>query len=152
MIQVQCPGCMTQVFLECTCPPEHLLTLGEHHDECPHSDIDANLACAPDAGCCSEDHDHAAMANACPGGHENEACPEEPGRCRVWRDSTADARHPLYRGAHPLLGPDHAADDDIPPCPGGHCHASIPSCTVCRPLIITMLPGSAEVTLAGQVS
>jgi len=146
LIQVQCPGCMTQVFLECTCPPGHVDVTGEHHDECSHSDIDASLTCAPGSGCCEQDHDHAAMANACPGGHEDEACPEEAGQCRVWRGAIADAHHPLFKaGSHPLF-----SGAEVPPCPGGHCHRDIKSCTVCRPLIITMLPGSAEVTLAAQ--
>lgn len=88
------------------------------------------------------------MANSCHGNHEDEPCPERAGRCRVWHGVTADARHPLYRGAHPVLGPDHAAGDDIPDCPGGHCHVAIKDCAVCRPLVITVLPGTT-VTPAG---
>lgn len=147
MIQVQCPGCMTQVFLECTCPPGHIVATGDHHPDCTHTDIDAKVACPPGSDCCAEDHDHAAMANSCHGNHEDVACPEPAGKCTVWRGAIADAHHPLFEpGSHPLF-----SGKEPPPCPGGHCHASIPDCTVCRPLIITMLPGSAEVTLAGQV-
>lgn len=141
MIQVQCPGCMTQVFLECACPPGHLEALGSHHDECSHSNLDANLTCAPGSDCCAEEHDHAAAANACPGGHDDVACPEPAGQCAVWRGAIADAHHPLFEaGSHPLF---HGKS--VPDCPGGHCHQDIKDCTVCRPLVITMLPGSATV-------
>jgi hypothetical protein len=137
---------MSQVFLECTCPPGHIPATGEHQAGCSHADIDALVRCTPGSDCCSQDHDHAAAANACPGGHDGAACPEAAGKCRVWRGAIMDAFHPGYEpGTHPLF-----EGKDIPPCPGGHCHPDIPDCTVCRPLIITMLPGSAEVTLAGQ--
>lgn len=86
------------------------------------------------------------MANSCHGQHEDEPCPEDPHKCRVWKGAIADAGHPLFEpGTHPLF-----AGATPPPCPGGHCHAAITDCAVCRPLIITMLPGSAEVTLTGQ--
>jgi hypothetical protein len=138
---------MTQVFLECTCPPGHTATTGAHHPECSHADIDAKVACPPEATqCCQVDHHHGNAANACPGGHDDVACPEPPGQCKVWRGAIADAFHPEFvPGSHPLF-----SGAKPPPCPGGHCHAAIPDCAVCRPLIITMLPGSAEVTLAGQ--
>jgi hypothetical protein len=138
---------MTQVFLECTCPTGHIVATGDHHPDCTHTDIDAKVACPPGSDCCAEDHDHAAMANSCHGNHEDVACPEPAGKCTVWRGAIADAHHPLFEpGSHPLF-----SGKEPPPCPGGHCHVSIPDCAVCRPLIITMLPGSAEVTLAGQV-
>lgn len=146
---VTCPGCSTQAFLECTCPSGFVEAVGEHHGDCTHSDIDAAIACPPGSDCCPEDHDHAAMANSCHGNHEDVACPEEDGKCRVWQGAIADAHHPMYAGAHPLLGADHAADDRIPECPGGHCHKDIPDCAVCRPLVITVLPGSAQIIPAG---
>lgn len=145
----QCPGCMNQVFLECTCPPGHTENVGAHHPECSHANIDSHVTCDPastDPRCCLLDHDHAAAANACPGGHDDAPCPEPPGQCRVWKGAIADAFHPLFQpGTHPLF-----SGDTPPPCPGGHCHKQVSGCTVCRPLLLTMLPGSAEVTLAGQ--
>jgi hypothetical protein len=85
------------------------------------------------------------MANSCHGQHEDVPCPDEPGKCRVWKGAIADAHHPLFEaGSHPLF-----SGAKPPPCPGGHCHVSIPDCAVCRPLTITMLPGT-QVTLAGQ--
>lgn len=149
MLQIQCPGCMTQAFLECTCPPGHVANVGAHHPgECRLADIDANVTCDPASthpDCCHEQHDHAAAANACPGGHEDAPCPEPAGRCRVWKGAIADALHPLFSGGHPLF-----SGTAPPPCPGGHCHKQVSGCTVCRPLVITMMPGSAEITLAGQ--
>jgi hypothetical protein len=140
---------MTQVFLECTCPPGYLDATSTHHPDCTHTDIDGQLACAPGSDCCSQDHDHAAMANSCHGQHDDVPCPE-PRKCTVWKGAIADARHPLSDGSHPLfaaLGLD--ASDSIPDCPGGHCHKDIKDCAVCRPLIITMLPGT-NVAMAGQ--
>jgi hypothetical protein len=140
---VTCQGCGTQTFLECSCPPGHAANVGQHHPECSHYSLDASITCPPGSGCCAEDHDHAAAADACPGGHD-EPCPE-PGTCRVWQAATADARHPAYAGGHPLLGAEHQAGDPVPDCPGGHCHKDVKGCTVCRPLTITVLPGSAAI-------
>lgn len=128
MLHIQCPGCMTSAYADCACPPE--VRAGPSHlPSCPVADLDALITC----GCCPEDHDHAA-ASACGGQHAGEACPE-PGSCRVWAGVTADARHPLYDGEAPG------------PCPGGHCHKDLPGCAVCRPLIITTLPGT-QITMA----
>lgn len=144
MLMVQCPGCMTQAFLECTCPPGHPENVGAHHPECSHYNIDANITCPPGTDCCQENHDHGTAANACPGGHDDAACPEDPGRCRVWRGAIADAFHPEFNpGSHPLF-----SGEEVPPCPGGHCHKDVPGCTVCRPLVITILPGTT-ITPAG---
>lgn len=134
---------MTQVFLECTCPPGHAANTGQHHPECSHRNIDAQVSCS----CCPEDHDHGAAANACPGNHESTACPEPPGGCRVWKGAVADAHHPLYEGGHPLL-PGHQRGEPVPHCPGGHCHKDIPDCGVCRPLVVTVMPGT-QITMAG---
>ena len=126
---------MTQAFLECTCPPEFLTATGLHKPGCSHGDLDAAVACPPEsADCCQEDHDHAAAANACPGGHDD-SCPEPAGACGTWKNATANTRHPSYDG------------DPPGDCPGGHCHKDIKDCTVCRPLIITMMPGTT-VTMA----
>lgn len=134
---------MTQAFLECSCPPGFVSSTGFHHGDCVLANPDANVTCDPASthpNCCHEDHDHAAAANACPGGHQDAPCPEPPGQCKTWRGAVADAFHPLYEGGHPLLG-GHAAGDPVPPCPGGHCHKQVSGCTVCRPLIITAPSG-----------
>lgn len=126
---------MTQAFVECTCPPGHAANVGQHHPECSHANLDAQIQCS----CCPEDHDHGAAANACPGNHENDACPE-PRTCRIWRGGAPDVVHPQF---DPATG--------VPPCPGGHCHKDVPGCTVCRPLIVTVLPGT-QIVMAGQGS
>lgn len=76
----------------------------------------AALACPPGSGCCEEDHDHDATANACPGGH---------GECTLARCT--------------VLTP------ETEPCPGGHHGFGIDDCTVCRPVTITVLPGTTIV-------
>jgi len=145
MLHVQCPGCMESSYIECGCPAGHPDNVGRHHPSCALSNIDMTVGC----GCCPDGHDHGAAARGCPGDHEWENCPEEKGECRLWDEVTAEARHPSYRGGHPLLGPEHRPGDDIPPCPGGHCHKDTPGCTVCRPLIITVMPGT-EIFLVGR--
>lgn len=141
---VTCPGCSTQAFLECSCPPGFIDAVGQHHGDCSHANPDAALICAPGSGCCPESHDHAAAANACPGNHADTACPEEAGKCGVWRGAVADAHHPLFEpGSHPLF-----SGSTVPDCPGGHCHKDIPDCGVCRPLVITVLPGT-QIAMAG---
>ena len=150
MLMVQCPGCMTQAFLECTCPPGHTENVGQHHPECSHHNVDASITCPPGDDCCQEDHDHAAMANSCHGNHAGVPCPEEPHACRVWKGAIADLHHPeeaTRRTAAAVLDVSH--EDGPPPCPGGHCHAAIPDCAVCRPLIITVLPGGTTIQPAG---
>lgn len=150
---LQCDGCGSQAFIECTCPPGHTANVGQHHPECSHADIGANLDC----GCCDGSAhpglSHDAAAIACPGGHvqdsgEDAPCPV-PDDCGVWKGATAEARHPHYRGAHPLLGDAHQPGDPVPACPGGHCHKDVPGCTVCRPITITLLPGTQIQTVAG---
>jgi hypothetical protein len=134
---VTCPGCSTQAFLECSCPDGFLDAVGAHHGDCSHADIDASLICPPGSACCTQNHDHAAAANACPGGHDGAACPDAS-TCRVWRGGAPDVLHPQF---DPATG--------VPPCPGGHCHKDIPDCGVCRPLVITMLPGT-QITPVGR--
>lgn len=90
MLHVQCPGCLASAYLECTCPPDYPLATAGHQGGCTHANIDASVRC----GCCPEDHDHAAAANACGGDHD------------------------------------------------GECHKDNEACGVCRPLIITAMPGT----------
>jgi hypothetical protein len=108
------------------------------------ANLGAAVSCPPGSGCCDQDHDHDAAANACPDiglpfgeRHGKAPCPEPVGACVLWRNMNANARHPLYDGPAPPEA-----------CPGGHCHKDIPECTVCRHLTITVLPGSAAVTPA----
>lgn len=136
MLQVLCPGCLTQAFLECTCPPGFADAAGQHQPGCSHHRPDVMVRCPPGSSCCQEDHDHAAAADACPGGHDDAACPE-PDSCRMWQGAIADAFHPASDGSHPLY-----EGKKPPPCPGGHCHKDVDGCTVCRPLVITVLPGT----------
>lgn len=137
---VTCPGCSTQAFLECSCPAGFIDAVGEHHGDCTHSNVDAAVICPPGSDCCPRDHDHAAMANSCHGNHEAVPCPEDAGKCRVWKGAIADAYHPQFTGHHALFKLEK--DEPPPSCPGGHCHADIPDCAVCRPLVITVLPGT----------
>jgi hypothetical protein len=97
------------------------------------ADPDAELACPPGSGCCPEDHHHGQAAAACPGGHG--PCPV-PGDCPVWL------------GTQPHLPDSRERDTSAGPCPGGHCGAGVKGCTVCRPLKITVLPGSVRVQRA----
>lgn len=90
----------------------------------------AALSCPPGSGCCEQDHDHDAAANACPGGHG--ACPA-PDNCPVWL------------GMQPHLDDSNVRDVSAGPCPGGHCGLGVAGCTVCRPLKITVIPGSVRV-------
>jgi hypothetical protein len=144
MLHIQCPACRTQAFADCTCPPGWDPAVRGHVSQavadkasqagfpaaaCPFSSLDAQVTCPPGSGCCQVRHDHGAAASACPGGHGD--CPE-PDTCAVWAGASANLRHPLV-------------GQDPGPCPGGHCHKDIPGCTVCRPLVITVIPGSTQV-------
>ena len=97
------------------------------------ADPDAALSCPPGSGCCEEDHHHGRAANSCPGGHG--ACPV-PDSCPVWL------------GMQPHLPESPLKDTSAGPCPGGHCGAGVSGCVVCRPVTITLLPGSVTVRRA----
>jgi len=128
---------MTSAYIDCICPPQ-LQALGAHQVGCPMVNPDALVACPPGGPCCQQDHDHAAEANACPGGHG--ACPE-PESCRMHANVKA------HHAANAMAGP--AGDPPPDDCPGGHCHVGLDDCTVCRPLIITAMPGSASIVVPG---
>jgi len=112
MLLIECQNCRTSAFTE-----DPGITLG-------------TLACPPGSGCCEQDHDHDAAANACPGGHG--ACPS-PDNCPVWL------------GMQPHLENSNARDLSAGPCKGGHCGLGVKNCSVCRPLKITVIPGSVSV-------
>jgi len=98
--------------------------------DCPHQDPDAAFdTLAPGCSCCTQDHHHGQAAGACQGGHG--PCPT-PDDCPVWQ------------GMQPHLDGSPVRDTSAGPCPGGHCGAGVDGCTVCRPLKITVLPGSAQ--------
>jgi hypothetical protein len=101
MLHVQCPGCLTSAYLECTCPPGHVDAAGAHQDGCTHADVDAAVRCPEGSSCCQEDHHHGQAANACPADHD------------------------------------------------GACHVDNPDCAVCRPLVITVMPGTTIQTVGG---
>lgn len=94
------------------------------------ADPDAALVCAPGSGCCGQDHHHGQAASACKGGHG--ACPT-PDNCPVWL------------GVQPHLENSNARDLGAGPCEGGHCGLGVKNCSVCRPLKITVIPGSVRV-------
>lgn len=135
MLHVQCQNCNTSAYVDCMCPPlgHDPAAAGAHHPACGFGNLGATVACPPDADCCGEDHDHDAEANACPDinlpfgeRHGGAACPE-PETCTLWRNMNAPEAPPG-------------------PCPGGHCHKDVADCTVCRHLIITVMPGSVPVS------
>lgn len=106
-------------MLHVQCPSCQTMVFTENH-----ADPDSALKC----GCCQEAHHHGKAASGCPGGHG--ACPS-PQDCATWESGNRDAHNAL-----------RAAGKPVPSCPGGHCHKDIPECTSCRPLAITVIPGS----------
>ena len=138
MLHVQCNGCHTSAYVDCSCPPgwdpvaqgrhvPQVLIEGEGNLACPFGSIDAQVTCPAESGCCKLDHDH---AQPCPGGHG--ACPDPPGKCGTWKGARASV-HPDDAGQLPDA------------CPGGHCHIDLEDCTGCRALTITVMPGSTRV-------
>lgn len=130
MLHVECKGCHTSAYVDCRCPEigHDPSVAGAHHPMCGMSDLSGTVVCPESSDCCkaSEVHpgvSHDEAANACPGildGHDA-PCPE-PDVCGVFQSEG---------------------------CEGGHCHKDIPDCTVCRPLIVTVMPGSIVVTPVG---
>jgi len=135
----QCRTCPAWGTAECGCPPE-LDSLPWHHPDCKLNDIGAVVSCK----CCTQDHSHDQAAMACPGlagAHAGEPCPHpDPVLCPAHISSTSPhAETP----AHLVLDSVSAPLE----CPGGHCGPDVKGCTVCRPVIITMLPGGADITV-----
>lgn len=116
MFLVQCRQCGMTAFAECA--PGCDQVDGAHLAGCRMGDLDALITC----GCCPQDHDHAAAANNCPGGHG--ACKSGGVKCTVVTPAGQK-------------------------CPGGHCAFEDPDCSVCRPLVITAPPGSNVMYPAG---
>ena len=89
--------------------------------DCAHSTPGLTFdALQPDCRCCPEDHDHDAAA-ACDGGH---------GTCKAIDCAVVT---PLGE-----------------PCPGDHCGLEQDGCNVCRPLTITIVPGSNMPSVANM--
>lgn len=73
---VSCQGCSNSRLIRCTHEGQ------EHPADCAAASFGTALPpCSPETGCCHQDHDHQAAADACAGDHEgnctreNEACP-----------------------------------------------------------------------------
>jgi len=128
MLHIQCQGpCGQSAYLEC-----ELTADGKPcgRPDCAHLDPDDAFDVAvPSCGCCTADHHHG-QAAICAGGHG--ACPT-PDNCPVWL------------GMQPHLPDSFVRDTSAGPCPGGHCGKNVEGCAVCRPLRITVMPGSAHV-------
>jgi hypothetical protein len=94
------------------------------------------VLCLPESGCCQEAHSHDQAANACPGitlGHPGAPCAAaDPDRCLSHSGGHSAARD---------LSPEERVRR-TGTCPGGHCGPGVPGCTICRPVTITLLPGS----------
>jgi hypothetical protein len=123
-----CKGCGTVAYADCSCPDGYDPHTAGHLPGCAMGDLDGQVVCTG-SGCCQEDHDHAATANACPakGGHPAGSCPN-PSSCELWTN---------VRSHHE----DPDADGLPVSCPGGHCGFGVPGCTVCRPITIIVPPG-----------
>lgn len=157
MLLVSCDNCRASAFVDCTCPEGHdrvasghlpAVTVGDQtRDACPFIDLGANVVCADGTDCCTEPHSHDAAANSCPDialdlgkRHGGAPCPD-PGSCTLWRNSQAGAHRELREAGKP-----------VPSCPGGHCGPGVPGCTVCRPVTITVVPGSVTAAPAFAVN
>jgi hypothetical protein len=133
---------MAVAFVDCTCPPGYTDQAGWHTPDCQMENIQGQVICPPGTDCCADDHGdtpdvqvgkivfhgHDAAAMACPGlgnNHEGAECPTGAA-CVVVTPAGED-------------------------CPGGHCAKAVDGCTVCRPITITGMPGSANVVLATGV-
>jgi hypothetical protein len=147
MLHVQCRGCLTSAYLDCHCEllGHDLAGVGAHAAGCPFADLGAQVVCPPGSPCCKQDHSHDATANACPQNHGTAPCPN-PGRCETWEQQKRDVVN-LDPDVHGQLKASlaHITGD----CPGGHCGFGVPGCTVCRPVTVTVMPGSVHLKQAG---
>jgi hypothetical protein len=69
--QVYTNCCHQQAFVDCSCPPDVPAYRGQHLRECAMADLGANVKCdGSSSDCCTEDHSHDQVANACDADHE----------------------------------------------------------------------------------
>ena len=139
MLLVQCNhSCNALAFADCVCPAlgHNPAVTGQHHPDCDFTDLGDTIK---DCSCCPGDthpgltHDQNAMA--CPGinnQHTGVPCPV-PDNCPTWISGTSNVAGSTTAG----------------PCPGGHCALNVPGCQVCRPVVITLMPGSTNLIPAG---
>ena len=165
MLLLQCNSCGSTATVDCQCPPEmQAANLGFHHQDCPFTDLGANVQCRPGSDCCAGDvHpglSHDAHANACPANHAGQPCPV-PASCPGWEGHKRDvanlagtaaalresglphemAAAAQYEGVKAAL--EQAIGQPVEgDCPGGHCAVGVNGCQVCRPISITVLAGS----------
>jgi len=144
-----CDGCGAHAVAEehPDCPPDPNV----HIAACQMNNLDGLVQCRPGFGCCEDDHDHAAAANSCKGGHG--ACPE-PESCALHASVKAHFEAAQAQLAdHDGQAEHFAATLEAPPdtCRGGHCHKDLADCAVCRPITILGLRGSAVLTPAAGV-
>jgi hypothetical protein len=137
-------GCHTSAYIDCICPPEMAGVPG-HLEGCPMGDPDAQITCPPGSDCCQVDHSgdparrgHALLA--CPTDHADHPCPY-PRNCGLW--APVVAHHARLR----KLG-DPAALSPPEDCPGGHHGYGVQDCGVCRPVVVTLMPGSVQLQRA----
>jgi hypothetical protein len=136
VLHIECLGCHKSAYLECEMVPVADGRMSCGRADCAHLDPDAAFDAAADCSCCTAGHHHGLNANSCAGGHD--PCPS-PGDCPVWLGMQP------HRENSPLR------DTSAGSCPGGHCGPGVPGCGVCRPLKITVMPGSVTVRPAGGV-
>jgi hypothetical protein len=150
VFHVECKRCHSWATADCSCPPE-LADLPFHLPGCKLNDMGAVVTCPPGSGCCQLAHSHDAAAMACPGltgAHAGQPCPHpDPVLCPTHISSTSPA---AGTPAHQVLlgGGGRALVSEPLECPGGHCGPGVKDCTVCRPVTITMLPGTANITVS----
>ena len=127
MLILTCDGCAAVGYADCTCPEGYDPHTAGHLPGCAMGNLGAQVVCKPAAGCCQDGHDHDAAANACPGGHPEGSCPA-PSSCKLWANVRSHHEDPDGAGLPAS-------------CPGGHCGAGVPGCTVCRPITVMVPPG-----------
>jgi hypothetical protein len=127
MFTLSCDGgCGTIAYADCSCPEGYDPHTAGHLPNCQMVNLDALVVCPPASDCCKEDHDHAAVANACEAAHTTPCV--DPLACKLW--------------ANVLSHQDPDVPNDLPAsCPGGHCGVGVPGCTVCRPITVIVPPG-----------
>jgi hypothetical protein len=131
-------GCHTSSYVDCTCPPE-MDNVAGHLSGCPLLAPGDSVVCPPTSDCCKIPHSH--EVTSCPADHADHPCPF-PRNCGLWTPIVA--HHARLRAiGHP--------DALSPPedCPGGHHGYGVQDCGVCRPVVVTLMPGSVQLQRAG---